>query len=293
MTLLEPPPERDLPPGRQQSMREEILRGIAGARRSRRPLPRFVRAAIPVAAAAAVAAVVFVAGVFIGVARDNAAPFAGHPAAQLPVPGFSDAQLTELHDACLKDLQHYGEVDPTGVGITPMRDQIDVDGLRVYNAVSDRIGTTILLYTTDGRASCTWDGPRTAHWPNQTSSGGFNDNDPNWLPGAASVDDGTSSSRWARLGGQVPAGVTRVEVTLDGHSGAADVVNGTYIATIDLTGEPSGPSKTTVRTFDRAGKQVGTYQETAGGCLVTPDGKAIHGTKTTDPSKCTKAVPWR
>ncbi|MFI5955562.1 hypothetical protein [Cryptosporangium sp. NPDC051539] len=298
-TML-PPPERDLPPGRHHAMRAEILRDLAGVRAVRPMGPRtarFVRVAGPVAAAAAVAAVVFVAGVFVGATTDDAAPFADHPAVEKPVPGFTDAQLTEYRQACVKARQA-DEDTSMGFGVVPMRDKIDVAGLRVYNAVSDRVGTMVLLYTGDGWADCAWQGPRTAQWPAQPTSGGWNNEDPNWLPGAASIDAESTGPRggkyWARFGGRVPAGVTRVEATLDGATASADVVNGTYLVTLEIPGEPAH-GRPAIRTYDRSGKPVGTYAEKRGGsgCLVTPDGKQVAGEKTTDTSKCTEAVPWR
>jgi hypothetical protein len=303
------PPERELPPGRQAAMRAQILRDIAGTKRGKTHSPRALmirRRLLPLVAAAAVLLVI---GATVGVlvaSRRERTPVVERPdravvTSDLIVPGFTRAELKSLRDACVKDLRGDEEETSMNFGITPMREQIDVDGLQVYNAASDKHTTIVLLYTTDGRAHCSWDGPRTKDLPRQTSSSGYDTNDPRWIPGAASIEAGSSRESGGKyydtFGGRVPASVTRIEATIADGKATATVVNGTYLVTVERSIPPTRDlAARIIRTYDRNGQLIGTYTQPAirqnDHCVVTPSGQQIEGTKQTDLTMCTEALPW-
>ena len=80
------------------------------------------------------------------------------------------------------------------------------------------------------------------------------------------------------------------------YKASTDVVNGTYLVTVEYHGiYPGAPQEPeTVRTFDRNGKPVGTYvRELISDCYVTPDGKPLFDTAPTPGQTCVEATPWQ
>lgn len=305
----ESPPEQELPPGRHNELRSQVLRELSG-RPVRRPLglrSNLVRHRL-VPVLAGVAVLVVIAGVlgFLLGSQRRPAPVAQQQDTvefELSVPGYTADELKAVRDNCLKSLTF----DPDSsllFGSVPVDEMIDVDSLRVYNVKSDSAGTMALLYGKDGSVNCTWVAQSAKGKPDYTkqvpSASGVDDQNPNWLPGAASVDGssgrmGSGSRDYRLLGGRVPSQVAKVEISLDGQSVTVTPVNGTYLATLWFG--PTHPGHTgqpRIRTYNVAGHLVGDYtKSTSDICVVTPDGTQISGPDRTDKTNCTEAVAWR
>lgn len=307
--LLQPPPERDLPPGRHASMRDEVLRQINGTERRKPYSPRMSmlrRRVLPLVAAAAVLLVIGASvGVLIASHREKPLPPAEHPdrATIAPtVPGFTSAALDALRATCIAKMKTEDE-GRTGFGRPAVEDEIDLASLHIYNVVVDQYGAMALLYARDGQGGCNWWKGTTGRTPALSAppdSSGYGAHDPAWLPGVITVDSSNGSSGsgpdYTRWGGRVTADVTRVEVTDRGQTVSVPVVNGTYIATIGYDDQKTRQSDTHFRAFDRANTLVGEYKAPSSDdsyCLVTPDGEQIDGRKQKDLSHCEKALPWR
>lgn len=283
MTTLQPPPERELPPGRHASMRADVLRGIAGRPARRRYLA-------PLASAAAV--VLVVGGAVLWTHQRDDVPDRGLVATQPTVPGFDEDELTALRKGCID-----------AVRANDTKDQyFDLDEAVLHNALATKRGPIVLLYADGGELNCGY--VRSASSTNPpglfAESVTVNDNSPRWLPGAASIDYEASNTDavggWRQLGGRVPAGVARVEVTLGDNRASVDAANGTYLVEITLTTAVESSTRPVVRTFDANGVLLGSYTTHWGEkdhCVATPDGDQIEGNPRKDLSQCEEAVPWR
>ena len=306
--MLEPPAERDLPPGRHGVLRNQVLDQIAG--RAPRQAPSVIRRRLlPMVAAAAVLIVIAgVVGVLIGSHR-RPEPTVNRPdkvTIEPVVPGYSHAELGAIKDACVEAAKER-EKGAQGFGQVPLAERVDVPSLRVYNVVIDELGAMAVLYGTDGVGSCYWSWrpaqtiPATA--ADLTAKNGTGEVDhgyPQWLSGPVTFDGGMSTSGsgddFARVAGRVLSNVARVEVTRAGRTVSVVPVNGTYIATVRLGTHPDN-GNAVIRTYDRTNKLLAVFDEkaqsSAGKCVVTPQGVRISGPKPTNAKNCTEAVPWR
>jgi len=291
-TTVQPPPERDLPAGRQAAMRAQLLREISGdSRRRSGPHRGFVRRnLVPLTVAAAVLLVV--AGVLAVSRQHTDRTDRGLVATQPAVPGFEPAELEALRNGCIAALRSEDSKDQ----------YFDLDEAVAYNALNTRRGPVVLLYAPDGLLNCSYVRSVNSTSPPGLFAEGISvEGEPSgWLPGAATVDFGTSSGEdagdWHTIGGRVPPGVTRVEVSIGRNDAAVDVVNGTYLLTLTLTSAVELSDRPVIRTFDERGALVGTYpsrRRESTYCVVTPDGTQIEGDPQRDTSTCEKAVPWR
>lgn len=306
---LRPPPEQELPPGRHDALRRQLLDEIAGRRPRSTSEPRttrFRRQLMPLAAAAAVLIVIAgVIGVLIGSHRRPA------PALNQPVvPGYSGTDLHTIIESCIDELR---QAQRSSTSANPVATDLDLDGLRVYNIKADDAGTVALLYAADFSASCSWDAYLRHNWlrPEQPSGYRVQPQNPHWLPGAASIDaqlsraggdaDPTSgfpgSRGYQQVGGRVPSAAARVEVTVDGTTVSVQPVNGTYLATLwfDSKYQPVNGA-TVIRTYDRAEALLGEYTSDSRGpktCVVTPEGTRIAGPAPANGRTCTEAVRWQ
>jgi hypothetical protein len=304
--MLQPPPERDLPPGRHGALRGQLINEIAS--RNPRRAPSVVRRRLlPMVAAAAVLIVIAgVVGALIGSHR-RPNPTVNRPAKvtiEPVVPGYTHAELTAIKNACVEAAKKL-EKGSQGFGTAPLEDRVDVSSLRVYNVVSDDLGAMALLYGTDGVGACYWNWlpvrtvpARAADLTAKNGTSSVRPGYPQWLTGPVTVEAemGTGGTNaYARISGRVTSNVARLEVTVGGKTASVVPVNGTYIATLRFTKYPAN-SEPVIHAYDRTNKLVTVLDERAynlaGGCVVTPQGVRIAGGKT-DVKKCTEAVPWR
>jgi hypothetical protein len=247
----------------------------------------------PVWVAAAVVVVLAVAGSLVWHAKRAASkPFvplsAGTP--ERP-PGLSAAKVDKVLKDCLNE-----------------NARKDAVGARVYNVVVTGYATDALIYSKNWIVGCL---------KNQNNTGGTStlptETDAQWIPGVASIDlrAGQDHLPWMTkpgydvIGGRVPRGITEVTVTIRGKTAKIPVLNGTYLARIPRDGLFHDTYKTVpavVRTFNAAGKQVGTvearYPEGSWApalrCVVTPAGRRVTGDPLLQPAPgpCITATRW-
>ncbi|EXG79319.1 hypothetical protein [Cryptosporangium arvum] len=314
MITLQPPPERDLPPGRHDTMRTEILRGIASERHrpSRGPRAFDVRRHfLPILAAAGVLAVICVSVGVIAVTRPDEKP---EPAASLPptsapprvvtpVPGFTDAQRSALRDSCVAATKTEKR-DLPGRGDLPLaRDHVRLDDMRLLNATSRRHSTVALLGNGSELVACSWGSKN--YRPSMPPTGGFDyanfTEHAQWMPGVVARDHASSldsgKEQYLQLMGRVNSEATKIQVVANPDtdkeaSVTVDVVNRTYAVTLDYETYNEAAPHVRIRAIDANGKVVGEPgRDSDPRCYVDPNGTVVYGYGLKPP--CAPAIPWR
>jgi hypothetical protein len=279
------PPLRDLPFDRQAEIRTELVRAMD--RPTRRPW------FIPALAAAATAAVVALA-VIVLLPGDS--PTFVPPAGQrdnpleLP-PGITPAERSKIEQLCATK-------DPAG------------NGYRLYNALSDDLGTFAILIRRADSAECAFPHDPAERYGAMTIE--MAPDEVTWLPGAMRVDTATPADSFdgkpaANLAvGRVSSEVASVRMTIGAETVEAVVVNGTFIARMIHPGTPP-PSDARVHldAYDAEGNLVDS-QDTippahSDECYTVPDGRYMTGDGMILPDvpagadlrDCPPATPWR
>ncbi|GAA3386782.1 hypothetical protein [Cryptosporangium minutisporangium] len=306
--VLEPPPERDFPPGRHLAMRDEILRDIADARRHRTRGPRALdlrRLLTPVVAAAGVLAVMGIAVTVIALpSLDNTAPSLDRPTSQPAsaevIPGFTAAQLTTLELSCVAGMKA-GHKNLGVLDRKPAREVLDLDSLRILNAVTGGGSTLAILGNADTVATCSWKSvdngsPMPSAAPLQHTDYILN---AGWLPEKVTQDAGTGSHlKQSKIAyqtvGRVTPDVAEVELSMADGTVRVPVFDGTFAANVVFTENTVAWPDTVVRAYDRNGRLLGEYPRAgAPDCAVDPSGNVVDGRGVDDPTKCVEARPWR
>lgn len=285
------PAARDMPPHRQDQIREELQRAIAGERRRMRYAP-------VITAFGALAALMFVA-VFVpwqSTSTPASAPTSavGTPATTKPrtstrpdpmIPGLSTEERTAIEKGCGATASQSGPV-------------------QLYNLLADAGGRFALLYSASAALNCTIGGAI----PYNSGFAGIQDIE--WIPSPLSVDivsastggdaPGNKSQYHGEQGFEVSAGrvsakVAKVTYTQGDQTMTATLANGTFVARIVHPATwkiPSTPNPGVVRAYDAAGTLLATSGQD-NGCYVTPDGHVLPTLRNSpDPTSCKPATHW-
>ncbi|GIJ49566.1 hypothetical protein Val02_64520 [Virgisporangium aliadipatigenens] len=280
-SVLEPPAERDLPPGHRERMRQSLLREIDGGRdrRPRRPL-------VPLAALAGAA--VLIAAV---VMTTTGLPWNGDSRTDVRAyayrGGVVPQDVRRTADRCLADNDFAQRHDDPR-----MRPEAVVGDLELVNYVS-RNGTVAVYYLADNvLVAC-------LNQPAEDSRSIAVEPLGDWLPGAVQIDGGVSEhidgggAAFSVLG-RVAPGVHRVVLEHgDGLTTEANVLDGTFVVIAD---GPVRPGRGSLVSYDSAGTVLDRRpawamdQKEPRPCYTDPAGTVVVGSGSTG---CGTAERWR